>query len=140
VTVWIGKVRGLGAALPNSADFDNLLRTSTTNTYIAPSTTIPLTGLLPVNDDLWDIKVRKDYKLGKSETLNASNNDYNLSYNDEIDITRMFPSVLRYSGADTTVEEDNLFFFVTIRTLDGNLPTVGLPNICAMVMHRYTDA
>jgi hypothetical protein len=140
VTVWIGKVRGLGAALPNSADFDNLLRTSTTNTYIAPSTTIPLTGLLPVNDDLWDIKVRKDYKLGKSETTNSTNNDYNLSYNDEIDITRMFPSVMRYSGADTTVEEDNLFFFATIRTLDGTLPTVGLPNICAMVMHRYTDA
>jgi len=143
VTVWIGKVRGLAAAVPNSIDFDNLLMTNVSAVMIAPTTTIPITGLLPVNDDLWDIKVRKDYKLGKSGRTDSStncNNDYNMSYNDEIDITKMFPSKLRYSGADGVVEEDNLFLFATFRTLDGRTPTAGLPNITAMVTHRYTDA
>jgi len=143
VTIWIGKVKGLASAVPNSTDFDSLLQTNVGNVFTAPSTTIPITGLLPVNDDLWDIKVRKDYKLGKSGRTDSStncNNDYNMSYNDEIDITKMFPAKLRYSGTDSVVEEDNLFFFATYRTLDGRTPTAGLPNVTAMVSHRYTDA
>jgi len=139
-TVWIGKVRALGAAVPNTADFASLLVKGNVNTFTAPTTTLPLTGLLPVNDDLWDIKVRKDYKLGKSGTLNATSNDFNLCYNDEIDITRMFPRVLHYNGASGTVQDDNLFFFVTYRTLNGVAPTGGLPQVVANVVHRYTDA
>lgn len=142
-TVWIGKVRGLASAVPNATDFDNLLQASTSGTYLPPTTTIPITGMLPVNDDLWDIKVRKDYKLGKSGRTDSStncNNDFNMAYNDEINITKMFPSKLRYSGSDTVVDEDNLFFFVTFRTLNGSTPTAGLPNVVAMVSYRYTDA
>lgn len=138
-TVWIGKVRALGAAVPNQADFSSLL-VKGDGSFTAPTTTIPLTGLQPVNDDLWDIKVRKDYKLGKSGTLNATSNDFNLSYNDEIDVTRMFPRVLRYNGQSGVVQDDNLFFFVTYRTLNGAVPTGGLPQIVANVVHRYTDA
>jgi len=143
VTVWIGKVRGLASVVPNSADFDALLQGSASGTLLPPTTTIPMTGLLPVNDDLWDIKVRKDYKLGKSGRTDSStncNNDYNMSYNDEIDITKMFPSKLRFNGTDSVVEQDNLFFFCTFRTLDGRTPTAGLPNVVAMCTHRYTDA
>jgi len=138
-TVWIGKVRALGAAVPNSADFASLL-VKGDGSFTAPTTTLPLTGLLPVNDDLWDIKVRKDYKLGKADTNTANNNDFNLCYNDEIDVTRMFPRVLRYNGQSGVVQDDNLFFFVTYKTLDGAAATGGLPNITAVVVHRYTDA
>lgn len=139
-TVWIGKVRSLGAALPNAADFSSLLMTQTSNSFIAPTTTIPVTGLLPVNDDLWDIKVRKDYKLGKESTTNSTNNDFNLCYNDEIDITKMFPRKLRYNGSDTVVSDDNLYFFVTYRTLNGAVALGGLPQVVANAVHRYTDA
>jgi len=139
-TVWIGKVRALGAAVPNAADFSSLLMTSTINSFVAPTTTEPLTGLLPVNDALWDIKVRKEYKLGKAGTLNATSNDFNLSYNDEIDITKMFPRVLRYNGNSTVVQDDNLFFFVTYRSLSGGVYAAGLPNVVATTVHRYTDA
>lgn len=138
-TVWIGKIRALGAAVPNTADFASLL-VKGDGSFTAPTTTLPLTGLLPVNDDLWDIKVRKDYKLGKSETLNASSNDFNLCYNDEIDVTRMFPRVLRYNGQSGVVQDDNLFFFVTYRSLNGAAATSGLPQVVAAVVHRYTDA
>ena len=139
-TVWIGKVRALGAATPNVTDFAQLLVKGNPGTFTAPTTTLPLNGMLPVNDDLWDIKVRKDYKLGKSETLNASSNDFNLCYNDEIDITKMFPRVLHYNGSSGTVQDDNLFFFVTYRTLNGAPATGGLPQIVACTVHRYTDA
>lgn len=139
-TVWIGKVRGLGSAVPNSADFAALLTTSVANVFNGASTTQPITGLLPVNDDLWDIKVRKDYKLGKSETLNASSNDFNLCYNDEIEITKMFPSVLRYDGANGNPASDNLWMFVTYRTLNGAVVAGGLPQVLATTVHRYTDA
>jgi len=139
-TVWIGKVRALGAAAPNVTDFAQLLVKGNVSTFTAPTTTLPLTGTLPVNDDLWDIKVRKDYKLGKSGTLNATSNDFNLCYNDEIDITKMFPRVLHYNQSSGTVQDDNLFFFVTYRTLNGAVPTGGLPQIVGCVVHRYTDA
>lgn len=139
-TVWIGKVRSLGAALPNAADFSSLLTTSTLGLYAAPATAIPGTGLLPVNDDLWDIKLRKDYKLGKAGTLNSTNNDFNLSYNDEVDITKMFPPKCRYNGGSSIVQDDNLYFFVTYRTLNGAVALGGLPQILATAVHRYTDA
>jgi len=140
VTVWIGRVRALGAAVPNAADFSSLLMTPASNVFSSLDTTNPVTGLYPVNDDLWDIKVRKDYKLGKADTSNASNNDFNLCYNDEIDITRMFPSTLRYNGSSGVVQEDNLFFFATYRSVNGALFTAGLPKIAATAVHRYTDA
>lgn len=139
-TVWIGKVRSLGGAIPNAADFSSLLVTSTGGAFQAPTTISPVTGLLPVNDDLWDIKIRKDYKLGKAETTNATSNDFNLSYNDEIDITKMFPAKLRYNGGTSIVQDDNLYFFVTYRTLNGAVATSGLPRILATAVHRYTDA
>jgi len=143
VTVWIGKIRGLASAIPSTADFASLLATGSPNSYTAPTTTLPFTGMLPVNDDLWDIKVRKEYKVGKSGRTDSAtncNNDFNLCYIDEIDITKMFPSKLRYNGGDTVVEEDNLFFFATYRSLDGGSSSSGRPTICAMVSHRYTDA
>jgi len=143
VTVWIGKVRGLASAVPSTADFASLLTTSTINDFTAPTTTLPFTGMLPVNDDLWDIKVRKEYKVGKSGRTDSAtncNNDFNLCYLDEINVTKMFPSKLRYNGGDSIVEEDNLFFFATYRTLDGSGFSSGLPTICAAVTHRYTDA
>jgi len=139
-TVWIGKVRGLGSAVPNAADFASLLTTTGANTYSGSSSTQPITGLYPVNDDLWDIKVRKDYKLGKSETLNATNNDFNFCYNDEIEITKMFPSVLRYDGANGNPASDNLWMFVTYRTLNQAVVASGLPKVLATTVHRYTDA
>jgi len=139
-TVWIGKVRSLGGALPNAADFSSLLAAAATGSFVAPNTTNPVTGLLPVNDDLWDIKLRKDYKLGKAGTTNATNNDFNLSYNDEINITKMFPSKLRYNGASTIVQDDNLYFFVTYRSVSGDSFPAGLPQIVATAVHRYTDA
>jgi len=139
-TVWIGKVRGLGSASPNQADFASLLVTQTANTFSGASTTLPITGLYPVNDDLWDIKVRKDYKLGKANTGNSENNDFNLSYNDEIDITKMFPSVLRYDGSNGNPASDNLWMFVTYRTVNGSVASAGLPKVLATTVHRYTDA
>jgi len=139
-TVWIGKVRGLGSAVPNAADFASLLTTQTANVYTAATTTVPITGMYPVNDDLWDIKVRKDYKLGKAGTLNATSNDFNLSYNDEIEITKMFPAVLRYDGSNGNPASDNLWMFITYRTLNGAVVTSGLPQVVATTVHRYTDA
>jgi len=139
-TVWIGKVRASGANVPNVTDWANLLVKGNVSSFTAPTSTLPLTATLPVNDDLWDIKVRKDYKLGKSGTLNATSNDFNLCYNDEIDITRMFPRVLKYNQSSGTVTDDNLYFFVTYRTLNGIVATSGLPQIVGCVVHRYTDA
>lgn len=139
LTVWLGRIRGLGAASPSDADYARLLIASGA-TFTGPTTNSPITSILPVNEDLWDIKLRKQYKLGKENINNKNNNDFNYAYQEEIDITKMLPSVNSYDETSSTVETNNLFLFFTYTTVDGSTPALGLPQAVASVSHRYTDA
>jgi len=145
VTVWIGKIRGEANRLPVQADFDELLLAAGGGP-IGPDTTFRVSNSYPVNDDYWDIKVRKVYKLGKasrsdSTTNPVANNDFNLIYQDEIDITRFMRNKLCYDGnAIGYPRNDGLYMWATFTTLDDSDPTGTLPNISGCVVHRFTDA
>lgn len=146
VTVWIGKVRTSPSLLPVDTDFFRLLL-SPGGGEIPPDTSSRVSNSYPVNMDHWDIKVRKVFKLGKasrsdSTTNPVANNDFNLCYQDEIDITRFMKNKLQYqAGVNSNYPtNDGLFMFATFTTLDDSTPTGTLPNISGCVVHRFTDA
>lgn len=145
VTVWIGKIRGEANRLPVQADFDELLLAAGGGP-VGPDTGFRVSNSYPVNDDYWDIKVRKVYKLGKasradSTTNPVANNDFNLIYQDEIDITRFLKNKLVYDGnANAYPMNDGLYLWITFTTIDDSDPTGTLPNISGCVVHRFTDA
>jgi len=146
VTVWIGKVRTSPSLVPSDTDFFRLLL-APGGGEIPPDTSSRVCNSYPVNTDLWDIKVRKVFKLGKasrsdSTTNPVANNDFNLCYQDEIDITRFMKNKLEYQPAVNMnyPTNDGLYMFVTFTTLDDSTPTGTLPNISGCVVHRFTDA
>jgi len=145
VTVWIGKIRGEANRLPLQADYDELLLAAGGGP-VGPDTGFRVSNSYPVNDDYWDIKVRKVYKLGKasrsdSTTNPVANNDFNLIYQDEIDITRFLKNKLVYDGNGNSYPmNDGLYLWVTFTTIDDSDPTGTLPNISGCVVHRFTDA
>jgi len=146
VTLWIGKVRGLPSVLPVDVDFNRLL-IAPGGGEIGPDTTSRVSNSYPVNDKSWDIKVRKVYKLGKasrsdSTTNPVANNDFNLMYQDEIDITRFMKQKLEYeAGINSNFPvNDGLYMWMTFTTIDDSTPTGTFPNVSGCVVHRYTDA
>jgi len=143
--MWIGKLRGEPSKAPGLGDFNELLLAAGGGP-IGPDTAFRVSNAYPVNDHEWDIKIRKVYKLGKASRADSSsnptaNNDFNLCYQDEIDITRFMKKKLMY---DTTSNQypsnDGLYMWFTFTTLDDSDPTGSFPNVSGVVVTRFTDA
>lgn len=145
VTLWIGKLRGEPAKAPSLNDYNELLLAAGGGP-IGPDTAFRVSNAYPVNQDEWDIKVRKVYKLGKAARSDSTsnptaNNDFNLCYQDEIDITRFMKRKLLYdSSTNQYPSNDGLYMFFTFTTLDDSDPAGSFPNVSGVVVTRYTDA
>jgi hypothetical protein len=146
VTVWVGKLKDSSSLVPLDTDFNRLLLASGGGS-IGPDSASRVSNSYPVNEDAWDIKVRKVYQLGKASRSDSTanpvgNNDFNLCYQDEIDVTKMMKSKLSYvPGVNSNYPtNDGLYMFCTFTTLDDSDAVGTLPNISGCVVHRYTDA
>ena len=137
VNLWLGYVNRTPFGPPTLADQAQLL-------YIAGSTTGPLltasieTRQAPVNEDYWTIKYRKDYKVGATNATSGQNNDFNLCYDDEIDIGKLIKKKQSYNGSDVNPTGSQLFLFFTV-TGASAVPT-SYPNVVYTLTTRFTDA
>jgi len=143
VTLWIGKLRSNGT--PGATAANQLLTLG--GVVQGFSSTSDTDFMLPVFEDIWDIKVRKEYKIGW-ETSFPSNVTSTASYhqtdflavaNDEFDVTRWLKKTVMYNDATTASLQDTLYVFFTVYNVLGAATTT-YPNMSYSLVSRFTDA
>lgn len=138
VQLFIGKPKNSSAAV-NTTNWTNLLMGANgvaTGFYSATAGNV----LLPTDDGTWDIKLRKTYKLGKADVQNAGNNDFSLSFQDEIDVTKWIPKKIEYVVGSAVPVAPQLWYFVVYTNIHGGSLYAGTPQLMSSVVTRYTDA
>lgn len=137
VQLFIGKPLASEASVSN-AQWSGLLLGPPNNPQ-GFNTAAPGTRLLPTDDSTWDIKFRKEYKLGAHNGTNSVNNDFSFAFDDEIDCTAWLSKKVKYNTAAATPVTPQLWYFVVFTTLDGVAPAV-TPRLMSSVVTRFTDA
>lgn len=143
VTLWIAKLRSNGTAGATAAN--QLL----TNGGVAQglSTNSVTDFMLPVFEDIWDVKVRKEYKLGwqmsftnlATSTASYHTSDFLAVANDEFDVTRWLKKTVMYNDSATASLQDTLYVFFTVyNVLEGVNTTY--PFMSYSLVSRFTDA
>lgn len=128
---------------PTSANFDNLLTSAGVPTALSSIT--PSSRLLPVNESVWDVKLRKEYKVGWANGNNVGagtnvNNDFQMCFNEEVNLLPFVKKELEFNQNSVTVLNDNLYLFFTYNSLDGSIPTNVPCYVVPVVNSRFTDA
>lgn len=139
VTLMIGRLKNK-TSVPSDADWGNMFYSIGTSAQGAESAT--LTSMMyPVNDDAWDISLRRQYKVGVVNAVGFHNNDFNASYTDEIDIGKFMKKKLHFDNGSVVCENEGLYMWLWWNTLDGSTLSGALrPHIVATVSTRYSDA
>lgn len=140
VRVVLCKIKGSPANSPTLGNWAEIVKASGT-TYTALTSTDPFTNLLPYNNEVWDIKWQKEYKVGKVQgnQTTTGNNDSVACVLEEVDITKFVKQKLLYDGTTTLATNDQLYAFVFVMPIDGTAVTVGDTSFYGVVHMQYTD-
>lgn len=140
VTLMVGRLKNK-VGIPSDADWINMFYATGAAAQGADSTLLT-TMMFPVNDDAWDIKERRQYKVGAANGGGlGENNDFNVSYTDEIDIGRYMKKTLQFDNASVTCENDGLYMWLWWNTIDqSTLSLLNRPSVSATVSTRFSDA
>lgn len=141
MTVWVACLKGNAQQAPGLVDWTKLLHQS--NTVEAGEYTQDCsTALLPINEEWWNVKSRRTYKVGPSNmgTSGGECNDSKAYFEDSFDIPYL-NGLLNYEDNSNLPQNKNLYFFVTIMnaSLSITLPTV-FPYIIANYTASFVDA
>lgn len=104
-------------------------------------TTIDL--LKEPNRDVITVLKKRTFKLGLNQVMSGfavnspnnvqnqyNNNDYPLSQMFKMDITKVYPKLLRFNDtSDTPTNNRKLYLFFTCQRIDGNLPTTSTGSV-----------
>jgi len=151
VQLFLGYVKNSSGILPIASDFDNL--------YQYNNTVNPILGNLSdlnqkINTDYWTIKKYWRHKLGYSTVLNSdaavnptayanyANNDFKMNIVKTLDITKLYPKLLKFNDVSITLQGAGLFFFMQALAADGTTLS-GSQNPCSIVWQldvSYEDA
>lgn len=141
VTMYLGVVREDPSVAPTLANFTNLLEMSP-GTYAGHYSTTPYSCQAPVNEEFWDIKMRKEYKIASAgATAALSNNDFSACIDDVIDITKFLKKTIRYDDAAAQCLNTELFLFFVINSTTVTAPAaLNYPSVLVTSTFRYMDA
>lgn len=135
VTVWIGNLKASATATPTISDFIKLLHQSAT-VETGEYTQSADTGMLPVNEEWWNIMSRKTYKLGPSNcgTSGGENNDTRAYYEDTVDVPYL-NGLWRYDDGAAFPQNKNAFAFVTMMPCNAS---IALPVVQPLYLLNYS--
>lgn len=147
VSLVIGRLRN-STDSPVLADC-NMLKIADTTAGGAPT----LTGInsndmsslqLPFNKDVWDIKFFKRWKMynaSNSTTSAYNNNDFNLSEQMTIDVTRWLKKRLHYNNAVNNLpENEGLYAMWYVNSIDDSATLANAITVSSVLEAHYQDA
>jgi hypothetical protein len=120
--MYIGKLRATINTPPTSY-FGQLFQLGDTAT--AP-TDDNRSSLYSINKDIWDIKYKKTFKIGSSETSNpnyVSNNDYKALQYFRVDLAKWLPKKIKYNDGVTVSSNCGLYAWFTIANYNDQIIT-----------------
>lgn len=143
ITMMIGRLKE-GFRIPDDTDWGNMFVNENGAPFAAPANQLA-SAMSPVNEDYFDIKLRKQYKLGNAAVSNFNgyihNNDFNTFYQENIDVSKYMKKKIRYNDGDTTPQNEGLYVWFIQHPIDGTVLTGdALPLLAATLTTRYTDA
>ena len=136
VTMWIARLKNDDT--PSFAVFQALVSNDGLTQGINSDSSTDF--LLPVNDSIWDVKLRKEYKIGYSAANAYGSNDFSAVATDEIDMTNMIKKNLVYNAGGFGAVNQSLFMFFTVYNVVSGATVVSYPSMSYSVVTRYTDA
>lgn len=148
VEMYLGRIKIAPGDIPGATDFTVLFQNGSSS--IAPVGT--LKDLVSnINNDYWTIKKRWSHKLGFAEYGGQggiaqqqyfTNNDFKLNVVKKLDITSIYPKVLKFNDATNQVQGDGLFLFYQAVSANGNDTgsTQQTANIDFWIDLQYEDA
>lgn len=125
IQLWLGYVKNSAGILPIAADFNYLFQYN--------NTTNPVFGNIldmnqKINTDYWTIKKYWVHKIGYSSangtgnqpaSQSYNNNDFKLNAVRKLDITKLYPKVLKFNDNGSGFQGPGLFFFYQAVAADG---------------------
>ena len=126
IQMWLGFVKNASGFLPQATDVDNLFQYNS-------SDTLPLGTLMDlnqqINKDFWTIKKYWTHKIGFSSSNGTgnvagsqsfNNNDFKLNAVRRLDITKIYPKVLKFNDNTSQLQGQGLFLFFQAVPADGS--------------------
>lgn len=145
----IGRTRASPATTPNASDMDQLywVDGGATDTFESGAV-----GMFwrPFNKGVWDVRYRsKPHKIGNANGNNASaatnpgyNNDFSLVNDYHVNLTKIFPKVLKFYPASSSSSNCFWYLFVFIQKVDFTTSATNWspPAVSTCVNFEYEDA
>jgi len=138
------KLRGAPNTVPGGADYVQLKHITNSNSIQGIYTYNGISQLAPYNTDYWTICRTVDHKIGFATTVPATDNDYPMRVEFEVDMTSMLKSDVRFSDGVSLTNQVNDGLFVWAMLLDAQQATPVAssvtPTMNVVTELRYTDA
>lgn len=138
-TVWVARARKAPVSAPTNVLWQELLM-GAGGVASSVITDQPGSQMLPVNEDVWQVVHRKEYKMGKADSANLVNNDFSACIQDEVNLLPFVKKSLYYDGSLTAPQNDGLYLFYTFCSVDSGSTTAAKPSYVHTITSRYTDA
>ena len=143
VTMMIGRLKA-GITIPNDADWANMFISEAGVPQTAPTTQLA-SLTYPVNDDYFDIKLRKQFKVGNTVITGLTNsihsNDFNTYYQESVNVARFMKKTLQFNEDASEPQNEGLYVWFLVHPINGiELTDAGRPTVTMTLTTRYTDA
>jgi len=142
VTVFIVRLKNNPLAVPDLTQWNRFVISQNVEEPMW-TTNHPESMIAPINDDVFDVKYRKTFKIGPANAPSAtlSNNDFSACYTGSVNITRFIKKKMCYEAtASNYPQNDGLYMFFALNNITASDPTDNRPKATANVVYRYTDA
>jgi len=149
VQIWVGKVKNARPQFPIASDFQKLFQTGDSS---SPPQSSLLDLCTPLNKDYFTIYFSRKYKLGYSQSSQASgsapsgnqyysNNDYKLNHIITMNLTKHCPKLVRFNDGTLQPTNDGLFMWFQSLNADGSASDTPRPVNCkACLEYVFEDA
>lgn len=150
VTMWIVKINK--HLVDSVSNLDNIIDPTTGTFFQQGNSSVGFDGttvdmLKEPNRDIVTVLKKRTFKLGMNQIISAfatgsannvqnqfANNDYDLSRMFKIDITKIYPKLVRFNdGSDTPTSNRKLYLMFSIQRIDGNVSTTSTGSVTGPV-------